>query len=518
MIPLLLTSLLACQDPAQSPEARPARDVVELKNGDRLEGRITTSLDGYLEIELEAGATIGIATAQVAAVHRGAGPAAAAPGTVARSAEWFVLHDAKGQAVGWLSTSVSPRADGFVVAEEYEFQHGRRRYQVTSQATAAANGDGTTAYFRERITEPVLPVLLPDGSDAASAQERVVDERIVEAKVLGDRLAVQILDASGRSERQLRWTRAHTFPLLARVLARITTAALGERTLFDPATQELVVRSYDGSRRRTVTIDGQPMQITEVAESGASGRNAEWVDATARTLRRELSGPALVAVPSSAASCRTAVGAVSIAPAIVAEAGGTFGLWLPNPAWITRDGVAAGTLVLACEPHGASISLSRLDHLEPGTPLPSAADAVATWFRLLQPGLTVESRSDVAMRERPAVRLFATGRRDGVPTRAQLDVIAHQGRFLVLACVAPLAAWDELAGDFAFVQRTVELDAQALAPQLQGPIAAREKRARPQVPVHRGPQDVVPVSPAPSPVAKPVASPAGPRVYIPKER
>jgi hypothetical protein len=502
MIPLLLTTLLATQDPAPAGAPRPALDVIELKNGDRLEGRITTSLDGYLEIELEAGATIGIATGQVAAVHRGAGAEAAAPGLVARRVEWFVLHDAKGQAIGWLSTSVTPRADGgFTVAEEYEFQHGRRRYQITTQAATDVAGAASTAYFRERITEPVLPVLLPDGSDAASAQERVVDERIVEGRVRGERLHVQRLDGAGRAERDLPWSRTHTFPLLARTLARSGTALAGERTLFDPATQELVVRSYDGSRRRTVTIDGQPVRVTEVAESGATGRNAEWVDADARTLRREL-----------AVTCRAAVGAVTFPPAVVAEAAGTFGLWLPNPAWIAHADTPSGALVLACGAHDASVSLSRLGHLEAGTPLPVAADAVATWFRLLQPGLAVDAREDVTVRDRPAVRLHAVGRRNGVDTRAALDVIAHQGRFLVLVCMAPQRAWDELADDFAFVQRTLELDARALAPQLQGPIAAREPRSSPR-PVHRGPQDVVP-----NVARKTTAgSTPGPRVFIPKD-
>jgi hypothetical protein len=516
MTPLLLSLVLACQDPsppvAQLPAASPARDVIHLKNGDAIEGRITTQLDGYLEVELEAGATIGIATTQIASIKRGAGAAIPAA-TIGRRTEWFVLHDASGQAVGWLSVVVTPRADGgFSANEEYEFQNGARRYQVTTLAIADAGGVPASCYFRERVTEPAQGTLSLASADRAGLQERIVDERIVEARVRGERLFVTRLDKNGRNERDLAWFAGNTFPLLLRTMVRANATVTGLRTLFDPATEELVQRSYDGSRRRSVVLEGKVVHVTEVAETSTTGRNAEWVDASARTLRRELAGPALVAVPSSAASARLAVGATTIPSAIAAEAGGTFGLWVPNPAWQVRSPMPAGQVVLACEAHGASVSLSRLDHLEPGTPLPVAVDAVANWFRLLQPELVVDAREETTVRERPAVRLAAKGRSQSIDTIATLDVIDHNGRFLVLTCVAPARAWDELAIDFIFLRRTVELDARALQPELQGPIAQRERRAQAKAGRHAGPQDVVR---PPAPAAESKAKPKAPLVRIP---
>ncbi len=511
MNPLLLPLLLACQDPSPPPQVpATARDVIHLKNGDTIEGRITASIDGYLEVEIEAGATIGLAGNQVASIKRGA--AAAAPSAaIDRRTEWFVLHDASGQAVGWLSVVVTPRADGgFTANEEYEFQNGARRYQVTTQASADAQLQPTSCYYRERVTEPVLGSLTLFSADRAGLQERIVDERIVEATRRGERLLVQRLDKNGRSERDLPWTADHNFPLLARTLARARGAATTTLALFDPATEELVQRSYDGSLRRAVVIDGKSVQVTEVAETGATGRNAEWVDASARTLRRELAGPALVAVPSSASSARLAVGSSTIASAIATEATGAFGLWVPNPAWLARAPMPAGQVALACEAHGASVHLSRLDHLEADTSLSVAADAVTSWFRLLQPQLSVTAREETTVRDRASVRLTAKGRSQGVDTTATLDVIAHQGRFLVLTCVAPAAAWDELAADFVFLRRTVELDARALQPELQGPIAQRERAQQAKVARHKGPQDVV-RTPAPAVESKPKA----PRVRIP---
>lgn len=513
MIALGLSFVLA-QDPAlAAPVAQRPLDVIELRNGDELRGRILTEIDGFLEVELEPGATVGFASSQVASIHRGAVASPTPAELLPPRHEWFVLHDATGAAVGWLSASLTPRPDGgFVVNEEYEFADGARRYQVTSLAIADAAGAAQSAYFRERISEPMLALVrVPAGS--GGQQDRIVDERIVEARCAGQRLVVQQLDRNGRKVRELEWPAAATFPLLARALARAQGAVAGPSTLFDPSSAELVVRSYDGSRQRSVVLDGKRMQVTEVAETTATGRNSEWVDASSRTVRRELAGPALVAVPSSVDSCKLAVGAHSIASAIVAEAGGGFGLWVPNPAWTTRDEMPAGQVALTCAAHGASVSLSRLDHLEPTTPLDAAADAVANWFRLLQPELAITGRVAGTVRERATVRLHAQGVRAGVPTRACVDIVPHQPHYLVIVCVAPQRAWDELAADFEFLRSSVELEPQALAPKLQGPLAMTATRGKPKVrQLYDGPLDRTPVAaPAPAAPATPNASvPASP--------
>ena len=476
MNPAALLLSLVCQDPA--PPARPL-DVLELKNGDQLRGRITAEVDGYVELQLEAGAVIGLSTAQVAAIRRGQGGVDAAAATLPARSEWFVLHDATGSAVGWLSTAVRPHQDGScTISEEYEFQAGRKRYQVTSLTTVAADRSPHSCYFRERISEPVLASLQLPIAEAGGQQERIVDERIVEATVRGERLQVMRLDGSGRRERELQWPTGASFPLLARTLARQARAGVEAMTMFDPATEELVVRSYDGARLRHVVLDGVPTQVTEVAEQGPSGRNSEWVDAAQRTVRREIAGPALVAVPSNADSMKLAVGAVTIPGAVVAEAAGTFGLWVPNPAWSALPALVNGQVALACEAHGASVALSRIDHLEPGCTLDAAVEAIANWFALLHPELQQAGRTETTLRDQRGVRLLAEGRRGGNRWRAEVDVIAHRDTFLVLVCTAPQSAWDELAGDFVFLRRSIELQPQSLAPTLQGPLAEPGSTAR----------------------------------------
>jgi hypothetical protein len=499
---LLSAVLLVVQDPALPPAPRAAEapastaaalDVVELKNGDRLQGRITAEVDGYVELRLDDGATVGLSTTQVAAVRRAALPLATTAAPLAPRGEWFVLHDATGAAVGWLSSSIRVGADGsFTVGEEYEFQQGKRRYQVTSLASADALRRPTSCYFRERISEPTLASLQVQSLDPASQADRIVDERIVEASCRGEVLAVMHLDRTGRRERALPWSPLASFPLLARTLARQAGAAVGPTTLFDPAGEELIVRSYSAGRQRSVLIEGRAEQVTELTETSPTGRNSEWLDGDLRTVRRELAGPALVAVPSNADSARFAVGATTIPGALLAEAGGRFGLWLPNPAWTAIES-PAGQVGATCEAHGASVVLAQLDHLEPDTSLDAAADAVANWFRLLHPDLRLEARTAGALRDRATVQLVAAGRRGGVPWRATVDVVPHHAHFLVLTCVYPAAAGEELAADLAFVARSVEWEPQSLAPTLQGPLAERRPAA------HR-PRDTVP-SQQPSRVA-----------------
>jgi len=513
-----LLFLLGCfQDPVPppAPPGATALDVVVLKNGDRFEGRITAQLDGYVELQLDAGATIGLGIAQIAEVRHGGG--ALAPATapvIAPQDQWFSLHDAAGNPVGWLHATITSAVDGtFTICEEYEFVEGAARWQITSMCTADQHFMPRTSYFRERKSTPAL-ASAPLGDVAAGASaDRIVDERIVEATCNGETLHTTRLDRSGRRERELAFRTGSTFPLLARIVARHSGAPLANVTLFDPATEELVVRTFDGARSRRVTIDGKTLDVTEVTENTTAGKNSEWIDASARTLRRELAGPALVAIPSSAASAAHAVRGAAIPSAIVADASGAFGLWIPNPSWQVQENTPAGNVVLRCEAHGASIVLSRLDHLEKGASSDTAADAVLNWFRLLQPSLAAQSRESVLVRDRSVVRLTCVGRPAKEPVRAVIDVIPHRDGFLALVCTAVDASWNELAPDFDFVRRSIELEPQSLAPTLQGPLAPKAKGKG------RSAKEPTVAREKPAPVV-PVAAPrqVGPIVRIPKEQ
>ena len=488
------------------PEAK--LDVVVLKNGDELVGSITAELDGYVEIAIEDGAAVGISRAQVKEVRKRAVAAPLKAAVVRADDAWFVLHDADGASVGWLHSSITTANNAtFTVNEAYEFRNGTRRYQITNQCTADQNGRGLRCYYRERVSQPQLRRQLP-GVEQLGSSDRIEDERIVEAKAVGEQLQVTHLDGHGRYERQLPWSNESTFPLLARTLARQATMVIGPVSMFDPRDEELVVRRVDGKGARHILVDGVKQRVGEVTETdavGASRRNREWVDANQRIVRRELAGPALVAVPSSAASARSAVGVTSIPSAVVAEADGRFGLWVPNPAWVPVEPLPAGHLTFACATQEAEVRLSLLDHLAAGTVLDTAADGVANWLVLLYPQLQVDSRFYSNIRGRKCIRLVASDSRN--VQRATVDVIPFEQHYLVLICRGKVSAWDELAPDFAFVRRTVELDAPALNPNPQGPLTTK-----------RGGKMRPPTGPLPAPTAAPRVSKskANHNVRIPK--
>ena len=303
LLPTLTVAFLQLPQGDVAPSPTPsaavvALDVLALKNGDELVGRITAELDGYVEIEVEDGATIGVSRAMVREVRRAAKSAPSRASAVLPEDTWFVLHDADGASVGWLHASVTTLQDGtFSVNEEYEFVNGTRRYQVTIRCTAAASGSGLRCYFRERVSVPRLSRQLAAVDPLASA-DRVEDERIVEAVARGAVLEISRLDGRGRATRRLPWSPDATFPLLARALARQSGECIGPTTMFDPRHEELAIRKVDGGGARRLMVNGVRQRVGEVSVTAADGSAVgvrEWVDASNRVLRRELAGPALVA-------------------------------------------------------------------------------------------------------------------------------------------------------------------------------------------------------------------------------
>ena len=108
---------------------------------------------------------------------------------------------------------------------------------------------------------------------------------------------------------------------------------------------------------------------------------------------------------------------------MVAEADGRFGIWVPNLTWTAVQPLPAGHLALRCEVHGAEVRLSLLDHLEAGTMLDTATDAVANWLGLLYPQLQVQGRRRVQVRGRSAMRMQAADPR--ARERATVDVVVE---------------------------------------------------------------------------------------------
>ncbi|MBL8723792.1 MAG: hypothetical protein JNK49_07080 [Planctomycetes bacterium] len=473
---------LALSPSPQEPTA--GRVVVELRSGESLTGHLRARSAALVELEIEAGAVVGLAAHQVRSIHAvahaaatttavpaGAGPC---PPPAPRS-EWFLLHDATGLAVGWLRSGVLQRADGSLdLSEEYEFVTGAFRYQVTLQSRATAALVPLECYFRERISEPSPAFALPAGT--VGGGERLRQERIVRAMVVGDELLVQRLDERGRAERRLARPAAATLPLLA-AYAQQQGRLLGVAPVFDPAGEQFVRHEFRAGRTRTVLQTGTPQPVTEwvtaLAEASAAAAtaplgDARWCNAAGYTVHRELAGPGLVAAPSGADSVPFAVGAAQTGAALVVAGNQQLGLWRPNPAWRT-GAVSAAAVQLECPVHGATAQLQELGAAVLPRELPPET-AVLAWWQLLHAGAPLGERQRWQWRGQPATRWFGSDPGAG-GRRYQVDLLPAAGRWLLLVQEAPALAFDELAEDFAFVAAHVEGHPAALQPKAQGPLA-----------------------------------------------
>lgn len=519
----LLFAVALFQDPVPAAASTAGRlDRVELQSGEVLEGRIVLERGGYLEIELGPGAVVGFRTTMVAAIVHGGGAARpiAAPPVLPAGDAWFTLHDGSGRPIGWLHGSTSPQDDGGVqLQEEWEFQQAGRQYQVTVIEVADRELRPQSCYFRERIREQVAGV---SPLDPMATTWRTQKERIVEARVDGGELLVARLSADGRRERRLPWPADAAFPLLARARHGSTAAARISVPVFDAATEELGHHEFSAARSRQVPFGTGVVRVDEVVEQANGGDNAVWRDASARVLRREVAGPALVAVAADADCARAAADSPTLPSPFVADATRRFGLWRPNPVWVTAPS-DTGAVLLRSRAHGAEICLSMLAAVEPSTPLDVAADAVERQVLLTHPGTTVTARTSARIRDRRAVCIECTNAAAG--TRSTLHVVPTEDAFVVLCVVAPAAVWDELAPDFAAAAARLELAptvVAALLPQDAGTagsptaVPTAERAADPVVPAAPAvPQPPVRVRvPAgqpllPEPVSTPPAAPTG---------
>lgn len=514
MLPLALFAAVLTQDPAATPvpavsarsQAAPAeasaqqserRDQIVLVGGEVLEGRIVLEVGTYLEIEIQKGATVGFRLAQVAEIRRGAGADAPVPNAaIAPRDEWFTLHDGTGQSVGTLHASVLPSgADGARLVEEWEFEHDGRTFQITAMEEIGAELAPRSCYYRERVLQDAST-----GSplDPMARSLHVRGERIVEAKVEGEELVVDRIAPEGRTQRRVPFSSPASFPLLARERQRTASRGPVELPVFDPAVEDLRTMRYELPRPRCVAFEEAVAEVDELVVRGAEGQNATWWEPVRGTLRREVAGPALVAVRVEQGSARDLVGKRTTPSPFVAEPMRRFGLWLPNPVW-KAEAPRNGAVALLAPSHDATITLSQLDGLDPEATLDAAAQAVERWSKLQDPPLAVTRRASCTVRGEPALRLQCEGGRLGAERRAEIVVVAWAEGYVVLRCASPRAAWDELEADFVAAAARLELGAVAVA-ALDG---------TPAEPVREGEAAAVPqVEP---PVEAPSPAPATPR-------
>jgi hypothetical protein len=342
------------------------------------------------------------------------------------------------------------------IDEEWEFTEDRRKTAVTILEVLDEDRSPLSCYYHER--------------SAMLGDERVHDERIVKGEVQDEKLAIQRLSASVRTQDVYEFPDGTRFPLELTEELRQELAGSAEGRvyrLYDPRSDEFVTRNLALGRWRDVEIDGEVKKIRELVAQTVASSNREWLDASTMVLRREINGPALVAVRSTEEDARrqAAAGQQIFPSSFRSEPGKRFALWLPNPLWVFEDEPVSGQLIARAQLHDAQVTLVLLDYLDPQLMLDSAADAVIKLHRLMNSRFELRLRSPVRVRDRKAVRLEGVHREDKMTYRSIVYVLPCGDSYAVLTCKAPEAKYAELEPDFERMLHTVELDPEGVDPK-----------------------------------------------------
>jgi hypothetical protein len=382
------------------------------------------------------------------------------------------LHDADGRAVGWLHATHTLGADGEIrIGEEWRVRDGESTTELTFLEVLDPDGTPRSCFYHERVRR--------DGDD------RIGEERLVRAVVDGTELKVRRRTSSSGDQQVYEIPDGMRFPLeLQDELRRRPAGSQGQEThvLFDARIAQFVRRTFDLGRVRKIDGDDGPLRVRVLTAANGHGENTEWLDASAGVIRREINGPALVAVPSSEAEARrwTERGEQRFASAFRAEPGGRFGLWLPHPGWSFEPQSSDGTLSARAALDDAAVSVVRLDHLDDDVLLPSAADALARWLALAQPGLTLVARDTVRIRGTEAVRF--EGHYDVVTDGRNRPFILvayvfpdSDGIWHAVCGCTPKESWGQIEADLQWIVQRVEIRREGFAPELRGPLAERTR-------------------------------------------
>ncbi|MHC4514446.1 MAG: hypothetical protein ACYTKC_05945 [Planctomycetota bacterium] len=470
---LIATTLVLglCQAPQASPQeprTKAPQDVIILKAGERLAGRIVKETPDYIEVRMGVGTVVGFDKSRVLRITRAAASksGAAPKPALADQDAWFVLHNGRGELVGHLHSAVVTTDDGnFRIGEEWHFRRQTGTTDITLVEVIDDQLHPRSCFYHERSFRG------PGG--------RLATERLVHGVVRGDRFVVQRRTLSGHEKTSYQFKDGLKFPLslVEELRQRPGISMQGTRySLFDPRTDEFMSCDVSTKTRRKVEWKGRQIHVREITTKTSLGSNVEWLDAANDTIRREINGQALVAVRSTREVVQgQRMGAkAGFTSALVTNTKAGLALWLPNPTW--RPLPASRSQVRIEAPlYGATAVLTELDQIDAGLELDSAADAVLRWLKLsLGERLRVVQRSTEQVRGRPAVRIDATYRvaQTGKVEhfRARVHVFRVRGHYLALCCTAPRALHRQLETDYQRICRSVQLSRDDFVPTVQGPV------------------------------------------------
>ena len=474
LLALTLTLSLQATPLPQEPSSA-VTDVVRLKVGTELTGRITAQTDSHVFVEVGPGNVVGFSMDQVSTIVRGAAahrePAVPddAPPWFRERDEWFILHDARGRGIGNLHEMATRDDLGRVrLVEEWRFSSAERLTEITRLEVCGVDDVVESTFCHERTFGP---------------DQRLIDERVVRGVVGAGQIAVT--SRTGRGDRRTTYELGSgtRFPLELR--ARLRVRPIGayaeeHHPVYDTLEERFVATSWDVGRvRRVPGESGDVLRVRVLVTPDGE----EWLDKAGRTLRREINGPALVAVPVSEADARRLATGDHFPVGLRAEPAGRFAMWLPNPAWDFEPGETPGQITARGRADDAAVSLVRFDHLESALGLDSAAEAVVRWIALVQPDFRVFQRERMTLRDAPAALLrarFVAKDASGSPRAFEcVTLVLRAGDSWYAVCgSAPRGLFAQVESDIVWMAAHIELDPNGFAPPVEGAVRPPARTAR----------------------------------------
>jgi hypothetical protein len=256
------------------------------------------------------------------------------------------------------------------------------------------------------------------------------------------------------------------FPLTARerIRRQLVEPGQGNEQVFD-------LRQRGDARPRLADRTGtarsatarRVLDVRELKTSWGNVENVEWLDAAGTCIRREVSGPALVAVPTSGGD-RARRRQVRRSPARgrdpQGEAGSLRAVAAEPVLARRRRGSQDGQVLVRNEIEDATVDLVLLEHLDKGLGLESVGSAVMRWLKLLRPDLKIEKRpaGPCAPGPRSASRPASPGTWAAPATRARSRTwvfVAH-GKTLAMTCESSARPSPALEADLARMLQMAE--------------------------------------------------------------
>ncbi|PIE24340.1 MAG: hypothetical protein CSA62_03400 [Planctomycetota bacterium] len=429
---LVFGLLLAAPTLAQKEDTlRPKSDLIELRNGAKLEGRILAEDENSLCIEIGPGQRITLPKKQIASFLRLQNRDAITkrpvwPVGLGPRDDWFRLRDAEGKVVGTLRLICKAEKDGLFHLEEswllFENHLGQLRVslekrgkKIERKAEKQSRRTATRLIRIERVDGELEPRACYYREQLVDlARDRTLYERIFDAEISHGYMRFKEQSTRGKQRQSLPFPAGSRLPLVVQERLRRGVARGAEAyhvAVFDPMEERFELRKFrvdDAApvpaafTRSKTSRRGQARQV----EWKSDGRvHREWISAEGQVLRIECNGVHLVAEPVSEAYAQALERPEAERQLPSVQRFGEVELWLPRATWAFGNLHAGGQqLPIQAANSSAVVSIQKAER-DPQQLLVGVAQDFLRRYRLEHEDFDSQSQELIEMDGRKAVRI-----------------------------------------------------------------------------------------------------------------